>query len=166
MHLNTELMFLPSRMALSHSVYFGKAGLPLLHLEDLSGPTANIARLHTNLEPNTHYAWRVDTHTIDGVKTGDQWTLMTGAGDQSCKISPHPPPQPTPDKPPPPGPGQCPKACNQLCPGLAGKGAKCDDCVFKHSATLHNAGCWTQSGKGGRHAFIAEFCGSSRRHSA
>jgi hypothetical protein len=117
-HLNTELMFLPSRMALSHSVYFGKAGLPMLHLEDLSGPTANIARLHMNLEPNTHYAWRVDTHTIDGVKTGEQWTLMTGAGNQSCKISPHPPPQPTPDKPPPPGPGQCPKACNQLCPGL------------------------------------------------
>ena len=116
-HLNTELIFLPSRLALSHSVYFGKAGSPPSHLEDLPGPTANIARFRANLEPSMRYVWRVDTHTVSGVETGDEWTLMTGAGDLSCKITPHPPPQPAPDKPPPPGPGQCPKACKLLCPG-------------------------------------------------
>ena len=87
MHLSTELMFLPSRTALSHSVYFGKAGAPLLHLEDLPGATANIARVRMNLEPSTHYVWRVDTHTINGVQTSEEWTLMTGAGDLSCDYS-------------------------------------------------------------------------------
>ena len=161
-HLNTELMFLPSRLALSHSVYFGKAGSPPLHLEHLSGPVANIARFRANLEPSTHYVWRVDTHTVSGVKTGNEWSLMTGAGELSCKIAPHPPPQPAPDKPPAPGPGQCPKECNQLCPGLAGKGEKCEACVLKHSSELHGAGCWTASGKGGRHAFVLAFCGAIR----
>jgi hypothetical protein len=159
-HLNTELMFLPSRMALSHSVYFGKAGTPLLHLEDLPGTRANIVRLREHLEPSTHYIWRVDTHTVSGVETGVEWTLMTGASNLSCKITPRPPPQPGPDKPPVPGPGQCPKACSRFCPSLAGKGDTCDACVLKYSAELHEAGCWKASGKGGRHAFLLDFCGS------
>ena len=153
-----ELMFMPSRLALSHSVYFGEKGSPPSHLEDLSGPTANIAKFPSFLQPSTHYVWRVDTHTVNGVVAGDEWALMTGAGELACKIAPRPPPQPAPDKPPPPGPGQCPKACNQLCPGLAAKGEKCEACVLQHSSELHAAGCWTESGKGGRHAFVLEFC--------
>jgi hypothetical protein len=158
-HLNSELMWLPARLALSHSVYFGKAGTVPTHLEDLSGPTANIVRFRAHLEPSTSYVWRVDTHTASGVQTGGEWTLATGPAGISCDITPHPPPQPAPDKPPPPGPGQCPKACHTLCPGLTGKGKKCETCVIDHSSALHAAGCWTASGKGGRHAFIVEYCG-------
>lgn len=99
-------MFLPSRMALSHSVYFGKAGSPLSHLEDLAGASANIARCRAHLQPSMHYVWRVDTHTASGVEIGDEWSLMTGTGDLSCEITPRPPPIPAPDKPPPPGPGE------------------------------------------------------------
>jgi hypothetical protein len=158
-HLNSELMWLPARLALSHSVYFGKAGTVPTHLEDLSGPTANIVRFRAHLEPSTSYVWRVDTHTASGVQTGGEWTLATGPAGISCDITPHPPPQPAPDTPPPPGPGQCPKACHTLCPGLTGKGEKCETCVIDHSSALHAAGCWTASGKGGRHAFIVEYCG-------
>ena len=130
-HLNTELMFLPARLALFHSVYFGAPGGALAHLQDLAGATANVVQLPKLLQLNTHYVWRVDTHTASGVETGAEWSLMTGQGDLSCKITPHPPPQPAPDKPPAPGPGQCPKVCKELCPGLAGKGSKCSDCVIK-----------------------------------
>ena len=167
-HLNTDLMFLPARLALSHAVYFGRAGAPLEHLADLPGGAANIARLRAPLEPNTRYAWRVDTTTThtagsragaaEAVVPGHEWVLTTGEGDLSCQITPHPPPQPAPDKPPAPGPGQCPRACSNYCPGLAGKGAACDNCVFKHSSELHAAGCWAASGKGGRHAFVEQFC--------
>ena len=152
-------MFLPARLALLHSVYFGQTGAPMAHLVDLSGAAANVAQLQAPLEPNTHYIWRVDTHTAHGVvDPGAEWTFMTGQGDLSCNITPHPPPQPSPHKPPAPGPGQCPAACHRYCPGLAGKDKQCEDCVIKHSSELHAAGCWTASGHGGRHSFITEFC--------
>jgi hypothetical protein len=161
-HLNTELMFLPGRLALSHSVYFGEAGGGrLLHLEDLAGPTANIARPRAQLQPSTHYAWRVDTHTATGVVAGAEWTLMTGGtGDLSCQITPQPPPQPGPDQPPPPGPGQCPQKLNVLCRGLAGKGARCDACLSEHSAVLAAAGCW-RAGGNRAHTFVLEYCGGT-----
>ena len=168
-HLNTDVMFLPARLALSSAVYFGKAGGGVLaHIADLPGAAANIARLPAPLEPNTQYTWRVDTTTYaaSGVDTGAEWTFTTGNGDLSCQITPHPPPQPAPDKPPAPGPGQCPKACSRYCPGLTGKGEACDDCVVKYSSELHAAGCWAASGKGGRHAFISEFCGGANEASA
>ena len=158
-HLNTDLMFLPARQALSHSVYLGKAGSAPAHLADLPSATANIAHLQATLEPGTQYVWRVDTRAASGViETGPDWTLTTGQGDLSCKIAPDPPPQPAPDPPPIPGPNQCPKACTHYCPGLSGKGERCADCVFKYSTQLHAAGCWAASGKGGRHAFVNEFC--------
>ena len=161
-HLNTDLMFLPARLALSHSVYFGKAGSALTWLMDLHGVAANIAQLPALLEPSTRYVWRVDTHVPSGVEVGIEWALRTGSGDCSCKITPHPPPQPGPDPPPTPGPSQCPKECAKDCPDLAGKGKPCADCVMEHSEALHAAGCWPPGlPSGGRHAFIAAFCDGS-----
>ena len=60
-HLNSELMFLPGRVAVGHSIFLGLVGGELLHLQDLDGE-ANIARPpQAMLRPNTAYQWRVDT---------------------------------------------------------------------------------------------------------
>jgi hypothetical protein len=164
-HRDTELMFLPARRAVGHSVYFGPAGgggvLPLL--VELEGALANIARPATTagmLQANTEYEWRVDTHTADGtVQRGETWALATGAA-LSCAIAPHPPRPPVP-----PGPAQCADAELEYCPGQGGKGGKvgepCYNCVCANAQALEKAGCWTKGGAGGRHAFILSFCGSN-----
>ena len=144
-HLNTDLMFLPARLALlPSSVYFGKAGSALAHLTDLPGAAANVVRLPALLEPRTPYVWRVDTHALSGaVETGAEWTFMTGlVGDISCKITPHPPPQPKPDPPPPAPSGGC--AAQFVKDGCAVKfhsQADCYHCVHKHKSDLDAAGC-------------------------
>ena len=75
---------------------------------------------------------------------------------------PTPPPPPTPPPTPVPGPSPAPAACisceQKNCPGLAGGGDKCDDCVEQHQKEFRAAGCWTNS-KGGRHSFLKQFCG-------
>ena len=159
-HLNTDLMFLPARLAMGHSVYFGLANGELAHLEDLSGSEANIVRPTTTttaLQPNTAYVWRVDTH-IAGVGTvsGSRWRFRTGAGQFSCLIAPHPPPRP-----PKPGPALCAATAQQLCPGLQGTGgtvgSRCYECVVANSKTLKDAGCWAVPASS-RHEFVESFC--------
>jgi hypothetical protein len=66
-----------------------------------------------------------------------------------------PPPPPTPV---PPGPEACMAAEAAVCPGEAGNGEACFNCVVAHSKQLEDAGCWKESGKGGRHAFIEKWC--------
>ena len=92
-----------------------------------------------------------------GVVRGTEWRFTTGA-ELACSITPHPPPVP-----PKPGPVNCRAAEQALCPGLAHTGAqvggKCYACVVRNSKALAEAGCFTRAGKGGRHAFVVEFCG-------
>lgn len=155
-HLNTELMFLPARLAIGHSVYLGPADEELIHLEDLSGSESNIARPSTTaLQPNTAYAWRVDTHIASvGTVSGSTWRFRTGAGELSCRITPHPPPRPLK-----PGPALCAATVQQLCPGLQGTGgtvgSRCYNCVVANSNMFREAGCWLQRD---RHEFIVSFC--------
>ena len=134
------------------TVYVGQIGGALLHLENLPAGS-NIARPQQLLAAGTAYSWRVDTHTLEGLKTGEIWSFTTGHS-MACEITPHPPPRPAP-----PGPVACAAAEKQVCPGLAGKGASmaepCFKCVVANNQALHAAGCWDQN----RHAFIEEFCG-------
>jgi hypothetical protein len=159
-HINTELMFLPAKHALSHAVHLGKAGGPLQHLEDLSGPSANIARPKAQLVADTAYEWRVDTTTVEGVGRGAVWAFLTGRN-VSCQITPRPPPRP-----PPPGPVACRLAEDKYCPGLGGRGAKvgqpCEVCVINNANAFSEAGCIEGAKSGGRHSFIEKFCGPDR----
>eukprot|EP00035_Acanthoeca_spectabilis_P029976 m.475870 g.475870 ORF g.475870 m.475870 type:complete len:258 (+) comp39279_c0_seq1:1812-2585(+) len=156
-YLNTELMFLPAKHATSHFVYFSQAGHEMQLLVTLAGSEANIAR-PSLLEATTQYVWRVDTHSDTGIYTGTTWSFTTGTN-VSCQIVPHPP------KPPQPRPSGCTAAENTYCPGLAHRGSAsgnpCYDCVVRNSAELAQAGCWSNGGSGGRHAFIQKFCGPS-----
>ena len=158
-HLNTELMWLPAVQATGHTVYFGRAGGTLQRLAELDGGSANIAR-PALLQAHLEYAWRVDTRTATaGVVVGATWTLATGAG-KACEITPHPPQPPDP-----PGPAACAAAEDKHCPGLGGTGAQvggaCYACVVANTKVLEDAGCWTNSGSGGRHAFVEAFCGNA-----
>jgi hypothetical protein len=155
-HLNTELMFLPGRLALGHSIYLGPADGALTHLEDLSGSEANIARpAATALQPNTAYAWRVDTHIVGGrTVVGSMWGFRMGAGQVSCRITPHPPPRPIK-----PGPVLCAATAQELCPGLRGTGgmvgSRCYECVVTNANSLREVGCWQGTS---RHGFVVSFC--------
>lgn len=168
-HRNTDLMFLPAIMAISHAVYFGLAGSasPLDRVATLVGPLNNVARLPQHASAaamgvvvaDTDYAWRVDTVIAGGeVHTGTVWHFATG-NQSSCAIAPNPPPRPGPG----PAPMACPAAEEQYCPGDAHTGVqklgKCYTCVCKFSRELEEAGCYTGAGNGGRHAFIETFCG-------
>merc|ERR1712070_1367113 len=96
-------MFLPAVSAKSHTVFLGKAGMPLQKFTQLSGEgKENIAHLSsTSLDAEAAYIWRVDTHTNAGtVETGDLWTFSTGT-EMACHITPKPP------QPPGPTPGTC-----------------------------------------------------------
>ena len=125
-------------------------------LTQLDG-TSNIAHLPAPLSPHTAYQWRVDTvRALRGgadtdVTKGQVWIFSTGS-DRSCDIAPHPP-HPT--------CLTCTECEAALCPGLKGKGDVCRNCVFENSQELGRVGCWTNSGGGGRHAFIKKFCGIS-----
>ena len=79
------------------TVYVGQIGGALLHLEDLPAGS-NIARPQQLLAAGTAYSWRVDTHTIEGLKTGEIWSFTTGDS-MACEITPHPPPRPAPPGP-------------------------------------------------------------------
>jgi hypothetical protein len=155
-HRNLELMFLPSHHAIAHKVYFGKAAdghtLPFAKL--LTGE-ANIVRLPGLLEPDTAYAWRVDSQsTGEALARGETWVLRTGST-IACAVIPHPPAPPMP-----PGPARCTAVEQALCPGDAHGGAKvcdpCYQCVVNHSNAFSSAGCWGESTS--RHSFIEAFC--------
>lgn len=153
-YTNTDLMFLPARNALSHTVYIAKAGDALKYLGNSSGAEANVFQLQRPLESWRSYEWRVDTITPTGTVRGAPWRFMTGA-ELACQISPRPPPRP-----PRPGPTTCASALSSACPGMAHKGPQvgdpCYDCVVDHNSALVAAGCW---GAHARHAFIEKFCG-------
>lgn len=131
--LDTNLIFLGSFRATSHTVYFGKSDLKLVQVAVLKGEQ-NIASGNGNdwLQPNTHYAWRVDAHFSDGtVRTGQTWTFTT-SDQQSC-----PPPPPTP---PTPAPTPIPKACEvameKCCNDVKGLHLKCSHHILRHNDTL------------------------------
>ena len=150
---------LPAAQATGHTVYFGRAGGALRRLAELDGGSANIAR-PALLQAHLAYAWRVDTRTAAaGVVPGATWTLATGA-EKACEITPRPPQPPDP-----PGPAACAAAEGKYCPGLGGTGAQvgsaCYACVVANSKVLEDAGCWTNSGSGGRHTFVEAFCGTA-----
>jgi len=150
---NTDLMFLPAVSAKAHSVFLGKAGTSLKKLADLGGGGKyNIARLGNHaLEADTQYIGRVDTHSSAGTADmGALWTFTTGSK-LSCQITPKPPK-------PPVACTDCATCENALCPGKAGKGELCENCVKANSAALERVGCF-KAGSGGRHAFVKAFCG-------
>ena len=164
-HLNTELMFLPARRALSHIVYYryaSESGAPMQRLAVLNGSLNNIAKLPEGetLTPTSVVVWRVDTLTVEGLHvTGKEWRFTTGeSGLLSCSITPHPPT-------PPPAPPTCSSATQQYCPGVAHTGAtkagKCYTCVVTNEIELEAAGCWVHNAKGARHAFVEAFCDTS-----
>ena len=155
-HTNSDLMFAPARAAVEHMVYLrlsaGGGGVGFVLIASLGAEAGNI--VHSPLAANGEYEWRVDTRLASGATVaGDVWSLTTGSA-QSCKI----PPAPAPPAPPPPSPADCPAAEAKACPGQAGKGAACSTCVIKNSKVLEAAVCWTDTGHGGRHAFIEKWC--------
>ena len=71
------------------------------------------------------------------------------------------PPAPGPGPTPSPGPApsaSCAKIEAKDCPGLRGKGAKCEDCVEQHNKDFVVAGCYA---KHARHLFIEQWCDES-----
>ena len=68
---DADLMWLEGKNALEHRVYFGtqSGNLPLL-----SSQTNNIFDPGF-LDENTEYFWRIDTITVNGIITGDEWSF-------------------------------------------------------------------------------------------